>query len=99
MKNHEKVFDIPISKGFMEHQTLELENMVHFGRFCHYQWLRRVKFIYILILSQFSIGLESFSKVYHTSIAIIPPPGLVHDKLMETRIGLDMKITVSCFLI
>jgi poly(A) polymerase len=36
--------------------------------------------------------LESFSKeyhtVYHTSVSIIPPPGPVYDKLMETRRGL-----------
>jgi hypothetical protein len=60
--------------------------MIHFGRFRHHQWLRRV--IIYTVISQFTIGLEIFDKVYHTAVAIIPPPGLVYDKLMETRINL-----------
>lgn len=52
-------------------------------KFCH-QLIRNVSFIYIL-QSQLTNGLESFTKVYHTAVAIIPPPGLVYDQLMKTR--------------
>jgi 2'-5' RNA ligase len=57
--------------------------MILFGRLPD-QWLKRVNCIYALI-SHLTIGLDNFNKVHHTAVAIIPPPGLVYDKLMETR--------------